>query len=120
MPNKLYNLPHLTQLRKNLRKDATDAENVLWQLLRNGAVDGRKFRRQYGVGNYILDFYCVSEKLAIELDGAGHFTTEGKAYDMERTAYLKECGIRELRFENHIVINEPEEVLKAIRAHFNM
>jgi Uncharacterized protein conserved in bacteria len=119
VPNKLYNLPHLKQFRKDLRKDATEAEQVLWQLLRNGALDGRKFRRQHSIGGYILDFYCVSEKLSIELDGEGHFTEEGKAYDTERTAYLKECGIRELRFENFQVINEREDVLRSIRECFD-
>jgi len=63
----LHNLKHLKQTRKNLRNALTPAEATLWKYIQNSKVEGKKFRRQHSVGNYILDFYCPSEKLAIEL-----------------------------------------------------
>ncbi|WP_255518216.1 endonuclease domain-containing protein [Fulvivirga sp. M361] len=67
----LYNKPELKKFRKELRNNGTSAEATLWTMLKNKQLEGRKFRRQYSVGYYILDFYCTSERLAIELDGAG-------------------------------------------------
>jgi very-short-patch-repair endonuclease len=107
-------------LRKELRNHATEAEKALWDMLKHAKLDGRKFRRQHSVGNYILDFYCPAEQLSIELDGEGHYTEEGKAYDAVRTAYLASCNIRELRFENQLVLNEPDEVIATIRASLQL
>ncbi|GAB3510166.1 hypothetical protein GCM10027341_48240 [Spirosoma knui] len=91
--------------------------------LRNRQLDGRKFRRQFrrqfSVGNYVLDFYCVSEKLCVELDGAPHFTKEGILYDEERTAFLTNLGIRVLRFENKSVFKSIEGVLNTIERYFS-
>ena len=56
----------------------------MWKLVKNSQFEGRKFCRQHSVGNYILDFYCPSEKLAVELDGTRHYSTAGKLYDLER------------------------------------
>ncbi|MDF3077596.1 MAG: hypothetical protein K0S09_1485 [Sphingobacteriaceae bacterium] len=80
--------------RKLLRNNLTPAEAVLWILLKGSKLDGRKFRRQHSLGNYIMDFYCPSERLCIELDGADHFTYAGMEYDRERTEYLNQHGIR--------------------------
>ncbi|RYE27478.1 MAG: DUF559 domain-containing protein, partial [Sphingobacteriales bacterium] len=77
--------------------------------------DGRKFRRQHSIGNYIVDFYCPSEKLIIELDGEYHFTQEGIEYDKHRTAYLTSFGFRVIRFENKLVFEKPEYVLAEIK-----
>jgi very-short-patch-repair endonuclease len=66
----------------------------------------------------VLDFYCPSEKLAVELDGAPHFTEAGCAYDTARTAYLLEQGIRVIRFENEVVFNGLESVLERIQEEF--
>lgn len=103
--------------RKALRNNATAAEALLWTYLKDSQLDGRKFRRQHSVGAYILDFYCPSESLAIELDGHHHFTPEGNSADEERTNYLSQHGIRVLRFENKVVFTHIEEVLKEIRTH---
>jgi very-short-patch-repair endonuclease len=78
MTTKLYNIPLLKDTRKNLRKNMTPAELVLWDMLKEKRFYGRKFRRQHSIGYYIADFYCPSEELIIELDGQHHFTTEGK------------------------------------------
>lgn len=104
--------------RKALRKRLTPAEAFMWKLLQGHKLGGRKFRRQHSVGNYILDFYCHSEKLAVELDGAGHFTEEGMQKDAIRTAYLHECGITVIRFENKLVFERTDWVLEEIRKGF--
>lgn len=111
-------LPHLAEFRRDLRKNLTPAEAAFWNLIKNSKLNGRKFRRQHSVGNYILDFYCSSEKLAIELDGAGHYSPAGDAYDRERNTYLASEGIVVLRFENRLVFEETEWVLDVIRANF--
>jgi len=70
------------------------------------------------VGGYILDFYCPGERLAVELDGAAHYSVNGINNDEERTAYLNSVFIRVLRFENKLVFEQPDQVLDAIRACF--
>lgn len=87
-------------------------------MIKNSQFEGRKFRRQHSIGNYILDFYCASEKLAIELDGARHFSGEGAAYDRERRSYLESKGIRVLRFENERVFKDRDWVADMIRDNF--
>jgi len=99
--------------RRELRRAATDAEQVLWRLLRRFA--GVKFRRQHPIGRYILDFYCADHGLAVELDGGQHFTDEGRAHDESRTEYLATRGVRVLRFTNRELFEEREGVLEAIR-----
>lgn len=86
--------------RRELRVHATDAERLLWRVLRMRLLVGLKFRRQHSVGPYIIDFYCADRQLAVELDGGQHFTVEGLDYDRRRTAYLAARGIRVLRFTN--------------------
>jgi len=71
------------------------------------------------VGNYILDFFCPQEKLAVELDGAGHFTREGQARDARRDEYLRGLGITVLRFENVWVFERADELLEEIRKAFS-
>ncbi len=115
----LHNKPILKQIRKDLRNNLTPAEAELWKHLKNSAQDDRKFRRQHSAGTYVLDFYCPQERLAIELDGQGHFSTAGQEQDAERDAYLDSLGIKVLRFENKYVFTHLEEVLDKIRAGFN-
>ncbi|HMP66736.1 MAG TPA: endonuclease domain-containing protein [Pyrinomonadaceae bacterium] len=114
----IHSLPHLGEFRRELRKNLTPAEAAFWKLVKGSKLEGRKFVRQHSVGNYILDFYCASEKLAIELDGARHFSGEGAAEDRERTAWLKSRGISVVRFENREVFEETEWVLDVIRSNF--
>src|SRR5690606_37295233 len=83
----INNLPHLKTFRKQLRNNLTPAEASLWKMLQGKQLDGRKFRRQHSVTNYILDFYCPAEKLAIELDGQGHFEASQAEYDFERDLF---------------------------------
>ena len=99
---------------RELRTVQTDAETLLWRLLRDRRFGGHKFRRQHPVGRYILDFYCQKENLAVELDGGGHADPEQVEYDRERTRYLEGAGIRVVRFWNHEVLKETEAVLERI------
>jgi very-short-patch-repair endonuclease len=113
----LNNLPHLKTFRKELRNNLTPAEAKLWTLLK-GKQLGRKFRRQFSVANYILDFYCPSENLAIELDGQRHFEATQAEYDAERDLFLLHTGIKVLRFENKWVWDNPEGLLEEIKKNF--
>jgi len=114
----LMNLPKLKTFRTELRNNLTPAEAKLWTSLSSKQLEGRKFRRQHSVGNYILDFYCPSEKLAVELDGAGHSQVNVQEYDHERTLFLEHFGIKVLRFENRSVFEQTENVLGEIQRNF--
>ena len=96
----------------------TEAELVLWEVLKGKKLCGRKFRRQHSIGYYIADFYCPSERLIIELDGQYHYTSEGLEKDRERDDHLKELKIKVLRFENKEVLNNLTDVLKCIKSNF--
>jgi very-short-patch-repair endonuclease len=110
----IHNRKELEKFRKNLRNNLTTAEATLWQHLKGKQI-GKKIRRQHSVGNYILDFYCATERIAIELDGAHHFTEEGLRYDEQRTKYLNSLNIKVLRFENRRVFEEIDKVLEEIK-----
>jgi very-short-patch-repair endonuclease len=101
--------------RRALRSDATGAEQRLWEHLRSKQLNA-KFRRQYSVDAYVLDFYAPRAKLAIEIDGDSHFTSEAMEYDQARTTHLKRFGIEVLRFTNLEIFENIEAVLAAIDA----
>ena len=102
---------------RQLRQGQTDAEALIWHLLRGHRFCGFKFRRQYPLAGYILDFYCHTTRLAIELDGGGHNDEEHRRYDKERTKVLESAGIRVVRFWNNDVLNDLESVLEEIYIH---
>jgi len=112
---RLYNRHALKERRQELRNNATYAEKLLWYSLSRGKLNGKKFRRQYSVGNYILDFYCVEERLGIEVDGAVHEEKEQKEHDEIRSRYLSEIGIRVIRFKNNEVIYNTGSVIEKIK-----
>ena len=118
MINPNYNWKELTDTRKFLRYNSTSAEAVLWRSIKNKQLAGRKFRRQFSVGEYILDFYCPTEKLCIELDGQPHFTEIGYLRDVKRDKYLSDLGITVVRIENKHVFKIHEQVLEYIKEHF--
>ncbi|OUJ74982.1 cytosine methyltransferase [Hymenobacter crusticola] len=115
----MHNLGYQKETRRTLRSNLTPAEALLWKALQRGQLAGRKFRRQHGIGPYIVDFYCSAEKLVIELDGAGHFTASGEAQDAERDADLQKLGFQVLRFENKLVLQDINSILAAIEATFH-
>jgi len=110
----LRNDPTLKQRRRELRRNQTEAEKALWAHLRNKQFFGMKFFRQYSIGPYILDFYCPSMKLAVELDGGQHNQCESKEYDAIRSEYLKAQGIEVIRFWNHEVLHDMESILSEL------
>ena len=106
--NNLFNRKEIKSLRSFLRKNSTSAEAAIWEMLKSKRLDGRKFRRQYSIGNYIADFCCPSEKLIIELDGDPHGEYHQIQKDENRDKYLENLGFVVLRFENRFVFREPE------------
>ncbi|OGL67166.1 hypothetical protein A2856_03845 [Candidatus Uhrbacteria bacterium RIFCSPHIGHO2_01_FULL_63_20] len=105
-----------SERRRELRRDSTLPERKIWKRIRNRALGGLKFRRQVGIGPYIVDFYCAKRRLVIEIDGESHFTPEGVAYDAERTAYLESLNNRVLRFTNADVMENIDAILERIHA----
>ena len=102
-----------------MRNDATPAEGELWKYLKGAQLQGRKFRRQHSIGNYVVDFYCPSEKLAIELDGQVHLHAAATEADLERDLVLKGLGIKVIRFENKDIFQHLEAVLQEIAEAFS-
>jgi very-short-patch-repair endonuclease len=100
------------QLAKALRKRLTDAEALLWRHLRNRGLGGWKFKRQYPIGAFIVDYICLEKNLVVEVDGGQH--AENEELDRQRSAYLNEMGYRVVRFWNNEVLQETEAVLSAI------
>ena len=115
-----HNKIQLISFRKKLRNKGTAAEAELWNYLSNRKLAGRKFRRQHSIGCFILDFYCPSEKIAIELDGEDHYWQEGIDKDLRKQLYLQEHCISTLRFENKLVFHDIEYVLKTISSAFHI
>lgn len=100
---------------RELRKNLTQAEKILWNHIRKGKLNGLHFRRQHPYGIYILDFYCFKANLAIEVDGLIHLSRS--EYDLERTKYIESSGLIVIRFKNEDVENRIEWVLKEIKMH---
>ena len=114
----INNITTLKKVRKQLRNNLTPAEAGLWRYLKNSQLKGRKFRRQHSIGDYIIDFYCPKEKLAIELDGEVHQYDKINRNDREKEKYLQHLDIQLLRFENRLVFEHLEIVLKRIEEKF--
>ena len=115
----LFNKKDLKLLKSSLRKNSTSAEAALWEIIKSKSLGGRKFRRQYSIGNYIVDFCFPSEKLIIELDGDIHGEYYKIQEDINRDKYLESLGFTVLRFENRFIFQETEYVKKEIQKEFN-
>jgi very-short-patch-repair endonuclease len=100
--------------RRQLRSSMTDAEVILWSRLKGRRILGCKFRRQYSVGSFIVDFFSAEVKLGIELDGGSHFGVGARAYDEKRQRFIESFGIRILRFSNTEVSGNLDGVLEKI------
>ncbi|HEX4635977.1 MAG TPA: endonuclease domain-containing protein [Rhizomicrobium sp.] len=105
---------HKRPLAKLLRANATDAERILWSILRGKQLADLRFRRQQPIGPYIADFFCPSAKLIVELDGSQHGADKIAAYDEERTRFLESKGYRVIRFWNIEVMKDRDSVAEAI------
>ena len=115
---KLHNPKETLKFRKELRNNLTPAEAFLWSHLKRKQLEGEKFRRQHGIGPFIVDFYCALEQLIIELDGQVHMNELAQQYDEMRTKYLENQGLRVIRFENKMVFDLLPSVLKDISDNF--
>lgn len=90
------------------------AEVLLWVHLKGRALGGYKFRRQVSIGRYVVDFYCPSQKLVLELDGDSHFSEEAKIYDEIRQSEIESLGLKVLRFTNDEIYSNVDEVVGRI------
>ena len=106
-----------TEKTRTLRKNMTKQERLLWQFLRKKNINGLKFRRQYPIGKYIVDFICNEKRLIIELDGGQHNENQNIVYDKERTKYLETKGFKVIRFWNLDIENNIEGVYQEILKH---
>ena len=98
---------------QELRRTMTDSERRLWHCLRHREF-GFRFRRQVPIGGYIADFACPAARIVIELDGGQHGSDEAEARDLIRTSEIQRCGFRVIRFWNHEVIEQLDEVIEKI------
>ena len=96
----------------------TSAEAFLWNVLKEKKFESRKFRRQYSIKKYIVDFYCARERIIIELDGEVHLNAYSEEKDRRREEILNEMGFKVLRFENKMVFENLESVLQEIKENF--
>lgn len=103
---------NLTPRARRLRRESTDAEQVLWRLLRNRQLAGWKFRRQVPIGRYIVDFVCFEKRLIVEIDGGRH--QQQADHDDKRTRWLASEGFRVIRFWNNEVLGETAAVQQAV------
>ncbi|WP_180118590.1 endonuclease domain-containing protein [Acinetobacter sp. YH12096] len=104
--------PALLEFAKNMRHTATDAENLMWQILRAKRFMNLKFHRQHVIKLYIVDFYCHEIGLVIELDGSQHGMEDAVEYDAERTKFLEALGLTVVRYWNHDVLSRKDVVLE--------
>lgn len=111
----IYNIPKLYSRRKDLRNNATSQEILLWSKLKNSQI-GYKFRRQHSIGGYIVDFYCPSKNLIIEIDGSQHLKKESEKYDKVRSNYFDGLGMKVIRFNNKEINTKIEGVILKIES----
>jgi predicted helicase/very-short-patch-repair endonuclease len=107
----------LLQRARELRQQQTPAEKILWECLRANRLHGAKFRRQHNIGQYIVDFYCHTAKLVIELDGGIHETQ--KERDEDRDTWLQANGLTVLRFKNEVLTDNIQQTLETIASHLS-
>jgi len=110
----IYNIGSQKFKRRILRRKITEAELIVWNRLKNRKICGCKFKRQYSISGFVLDFYCPEAKLAIEIDGGYHLTSESYEYDKEREKFMESLGIEFLRFRNDEIYENISSVLQKI------
>ena len=114
---KIFNRKEGKKIRQKLRSgNYVPAEALVWSIMKKKQLKGYKFRRQYGAGKYVIDFYCPKLKLAIEIDGQTHLDQVARIYDQERQKYIESFGIKFLRFSNYEVYEDLDAVIERIKA----
>jgi len=111
---KHYNRPSEKDKRRKLRQNQTKAEGLVWRFIRNRQLSGYKFRRQYSVNHFIIDFYCPELKLAIEVDGDSHNESGQQKKDISRQKYLESFNIKFVRIKNEELMGNPEKAFGKI------
>jgi very-short-patch-repair endonuclease len=108
----LTNYRERREIARQMRRESTSAEEMVWSRLRNRRLAGMKFRRQFPLGRFFADFCCLEQRLIVEVDGTHH--REQATADEERTLFLAEAGFRVIRVENDEVIRSMESVCRKI------
>ena len=114
---KIYYEPYLKELARQLRNNATKSEIKLWNCLKRDQLYGYDFHRQKPIDRFIVDFFCNKLRLAIECDGYSHQIIEVVQKDTIKTKRLNELGIHVLRFSDWQILNDTENVIRAIEAY---
>jgi len=105
---------NLKTLGRNLRSNLTDAEKLLWSKIRRKQIKNHQFFRQKPIGKYIIDFYCKEAGLVIEIDGGQHYENSNIIKDREREEYLKNLGLKIIRFTNLDILKNIDNVIASI------
>ena len=100
---------------RRLRREMTLPEVLLWTAIRGGQIDGFKFRRQHPIGPYVLDFYCVEAKLAVEVDGSAHDAPDQMRHDRARDEWLTAAEVRVLRLPARCVLDDVDGVRRMVQ-----
>jgi len=100
---------------RNLRNNSTLEERRLWNLIKNKKINGLKFRRQFPIDKYVVDFVCIEIKLAIEIDGGQHNEPQNIQYDKYRTKFLNKLGYTVIRFWNNDIYKDIDGVIEEIK-----
>ena len=111
---KHYNRPSEKDKRRKLRQNQTKAEGLVWRFLRKRQMSGYKFRRQFSVDHFILDFYCPELKLAVEIDGISHNEPNQQKKDISRQKYLESFNIKFVRIKDEELLTNPEKAFGKI------
>ena len=106
---KHYNKSSEKEKRRKLRQNQTNAEELVWRYLRNKQMLGYKFKRQYSVNHFVIDFYCPELKLAVEVDGASHNNLEQQEYDIQRQKYMESFNIKFVRIKDEELLGNPNQ-----------
>ena len=112
MPQRQYPTKHMVRRARDLRRTNTPPEQLWWLALRNGQIGGLKFRRQHPIGPYIVDFYCHSAGLVVEVDGMSH--DDKVRQDAAKTKHIQSQGLRILRVTNEDVMSDLDAVTREI------
>ncbi len=110
----VLNIKVLKDRRRQLRRDSTKAENILWKELRKNQI-GHRIVRQFSIAGYVIDFYCPKFRLGIELEGGIHQRKFNKIYDKYREEYLKSFGVKLIKISNEKVVKNVKEVIDRIK-----
>jgi len=114
LKDRIFNVKENKEKRRMSRNSPTKPESIFWGRVKGRQISNCKFRRQHGIGNYIVDFYCPEVKLAIEIDGESHYKKRAVEYDKRRTKYIESLGIKLIRFTNDDIMKNIDGAMRTI------